>query len=261
MTTPMIPPKALEEMARKYGIGPYAGKQGGGEATPQTTVQSTGFSIEELEDRFVLNGVHYRNGIYTIEWSKQLLDNGEAHTQDEWLKTLKGGEWSLADAPLNQATMTALYEHKDDPNKDLAKLVRAIQKMLKKDFEDNWMITGSRVVYRPEGNDKVIHNYATSEEYAVEANIVGPDGFNKDAEDALEALLDTKDIKKVKQVIKWTSGKKPYLCRLNTKPEQDVERVVVLGVGSIGRFIIVADFNIGRPARGVRAAPQKLHRK
>ena len=98
-----------------------------------------GFHIESLPDRYRLHNVTYRNGLYQVDWSKELLDGGSSHTQEEWVELLSGNEFCMPPAPLYHATITTLYKNQDQ------EFVDEIKEMFAKDFEDYYMMTGSRI--------------------------------------------------------------------------------------------------------------------
>src|SRR3989338_7821229 len=249
-------PKILDEIARKLGIGKYESKPNQSNNEPNSSLP-TGISITELDDRYVLDGISYRNGLYQVSWGKELLDGGKCYTQKDWLALQnKGelGEYIIPDAPLYHASLFALNNAK---NGSQDQLVKKISKMFRKDFADFFMTTSSRVFYRANGLDEIKHMLCTDEEYSVELDFCGKDGWLNATcgfEESIDALLVTKDLAEVEDIYNWVSGKKPYLWRINDKPQQDLERCVVLGVDSNGDgFGILANGDVDneRPARGV----------
>lgn len=134
------------------------------------------------------------------------------------------------------------------------------------DFKPNWMMTGTRAQYNPEGTqDVLIHNWRTvAREIRLGVNLTGADGWLADLPDAAQlttAYFGTDDVRDVVAVIEAVSGKKPYVWRLNEKPKQTQERPVVLGLGGGGRFDVDAYYGVvgssSRPARVV-AVTQKI---
>ncbi|MBI4017168.1 MAG: hypothetical protein HY363_05760, partial [Candidatus Aenigmarchaeota archaeon] len=59
------------------------------------------------------------------------------------------------------------------------------------------------------------------------------------------------DLSELKKCYEWLTGKSPYFWRLNTRPSQNTERVLVLGCSG-GDFYVNAS-GIGRSARGAVA--------
>ena len=230
-----IPTDSLDALARKLCIGPYATVQ----EQKLTPAENTEFNITENDYHFVMKGIHYQGGYQDIEWRKDLLK--KVRTQDEWFEFFHGSEYKLPDAPLYHATLAHLYRCKDGPKSNLVKRIRA---MFAKKFRNNYLMTGTRVVYDPLGKDIVKHNLSgvTKQATIVGANdtIHSQSGFD----DSIEALLGTRDLTEVEQVYKWISGNKPYLYRQNTQPQKITEKAVVLGVDNYGRFSIIASSNI-----------------
>lgn len=211
------------------------------------------FFIEELPDRFRMYNVPRDNKLHTYDWSKEHLDGGRRHTQDEWTQLLQGQEFQLASGPEYHATMKTLYLHKDSSQ---SSLVRKVCTLFKKDFANRgyWMTTSTRIRYNSSFPDVVIHNYNTAHETSVDVNLVGPDGYIADSsfEYEMEALLGTRDCQEVDAVYKWISGKKSYLWRLNQRPFQAAERALVLGIVNVRFYINAIDIiSNQRPARGV----------
>ena len=251
-----MPKAALDKLARRYGLGQYAGAPG---ATAPTTAGSPlvlpgQFKIEEQSDRYLLSPISYNNGVYQVGLSKKLLDNESTHTQEEWTNLLQNTEWRLPSGPLMLGIMTALYNERTGAHADA---IKKIQKLLRKDFKDNWMTTGTRIKYNASGIDEVIHEYNTPDEYTVEADIVGPQDWvtpTSGFEDSIDTLVGMRDLALLEKVSQWGSVKKPYLWRYTNKVD-DVW-ALVLGVYDDDGFIINASgvgINYDRPARGVAA--------
>ena len=91
--------------------------------------------------------------------------------------------------------------------------------------------TLSRIIYNSSEKDKIIHNYRTSDEYALDSEVVGQDGWITKIPDKqiLESLLGTDNVDKINKVSNWINGTNGYLWRLNSKPENKEERVVRFG--------------------------------
>ena len=96
--------------------------------------------------------------------------------------------------------------------------------------------TLTRVRYNPSGKDRIIHNYATPDQYSLTGKIVGPNGRISDLSDKsfLESLLGTKDASGVNCVSNWINETDSSIWRLNSKPKKIVERVIGFGACSAG---------------------------
>jgi serine/threonine protein kinase len=250
-------------------------------ATLVTSYSGSGFFIEELADRYRIHGVIYNKEERTVDWSKELLHGGESLTQDQHIERLKGKEWKLADAELYTATIMALYENRAHPDTGQKKLVEKVKEMFAKDFKKHWMMTGTRARYRANkdkevvqeiryasGNDDAIHDYMQPEQRTVEEDLVGPNGWvnaTSGLQPPVHALLGISDLDNFCNACEWLSGYKPYLWRLNNRPDTDTDRAVVLGLSDYyDWFSINADNSIlDGTARGtvVASRAKKLHKK
>ena len=230
-------------------------------------VPARGFRIEEFGDRYRIQGVNPIYGPYA-DVSRNLLENGAKHTQQGWTELTqyadwqkKNGIWQLGSAPLQTAVFTALYNNQNHSITQQKDLVEKVRQMLMNDFNAYWMTTSTRIEYKAEGKDAVIHDWNYPNQRIIEENIVGPDG-NINAGcgfgNALNALCGINNPALAEQAYEYISGVKPYLCRINSKSAQDIERVLVLVAGSI-RFYIdaVGDIGDNRPARGWSASCAK----
>lgn len=212
---------------------------------------SAGFSIKSLADRHMVHGVSYQGEICTVDISKALLDNGASHVQSDWIEMTRQGEWKVPSGSLYLAVLVALYDNKNADN------VGEVKKMLAKDFKEYFMMTSTRVRYSANGLDTVVHDFGYATERAEQMDVVGSDGYVNGTSGfgvEMRALVGIDDCQKIEQVGRWITGKKPYLYRFNSKPREDVERALVLGVNVGGRFIISAsDYVDFRRARGMVA--------
>ena len=80
--------------------------------------------------------------------------------------------------------------------------------------------TLTRLLYQPEGNDRVIHGYGTKSPVEKQVDLVGQDG------NILEVLtpevslaLTGKTPEQVVELMKYINGTKAYVWRLNNKPK------------------------------------------
>ncbi len=223
-------------------------------------------SLETLEDFWTIPNVEYRNGICTVDLAKQLLDNGNAKTQDEWVEYSKQAQQNngfyAGDFPLYHAIFTTLFKNKDGSQKDA---VEEIREFIKQKMIEKWLITLTRIGYAPKNQkNKVIHNYNMPDQYAVELDsFIGPDGFienTKNVKEPLQALLGTQqNIKEINSVYKWLTDVDAYLFRLNSGVQNTDERVARFDANSVraglGCNLNPQDSNAGL---GVRSARKKI---
>jgi len=173
-------------------------------------------------------GVVYRGKTGAYEFVGEMVP---AMTQEKQME--KYGV-KIPSAPLFWAIADRAYELRNE-NPDSAETLRSfLQQGLRK-----YPNTSSRIIYEPFGQDEIIHNYNTSEQYSLSADIVGSDGEITDIPDkeVLEALLETKDIDKINKVSNWINGTPFWIWRLNSRPKQKDERVARFLVGS-GRLLL-----------------------
>lgn len=208
----------------------------------------TGFRIEETPMVFTIYGVEYLGKKVIVSWYKNLMDGGNIHTQNEWIRRKENSP----DIALYHATFVALYENRTGP---YVVSVERIRKMFKKDFEDEWMMTSTRIKYDNEGEDEIIHDYKNKNEYVVKAYVKGHSSFIESGDVSLEllnSLLGSRNKNEIVKVYTWLMEIKPFLFRLERKPMRTTERAVVLGCGLIGnRFNIDCVESINGHARKV----------
>lgn len=216
------------------------------------------FHIFELEDRFVIRGVLYRDFLHVVELKKGLLDDGQLYTQDEWVdnsrKALKKNGFVVGSAPLYHALFKTLYRKRNDTR--YHDLVEKVRVQLQTVFAHKWVCTLSSVTYMPVGRlDVVTHDVGMPDKYTVHADVVGPQGPlepQKQTREACKALLLDDNLTEINDVYHWISGEPLYLWRMDHKPSEVKERVVALGGD---RFVLGAIdyFDDYRPALGVRS--------
>ena len=203
-----------------------------------STTLTTEFSLEDLTDFWRVNGVNYRNGIYQVGLLKELLDNKVTKTQDEWVEYSKEAiakdEFYVGDFPLYHALFSTLFRNKD--HAQFKDNIEQARQFLQKMFNDYWLMTLSRIKYKPSGQDLVTHNYGLQDKLEVQENILGTNGYINqiNPQNELNAILGSNDVNEINQVYKWITGKDAYLWRVNSKPEKIDERVAGFIASSYG---------------------------
>ena len=159
-----------------------------------------------------------------------------AMTQDRLAEFYESEKQKRNPLPLNSPQTFELLD--DAVNSGNNDLMNHLHKILR----NCWVSTTSRAVYNPVEQDKAIHNYGTSDAYTITGNIVGGNGFidSIDDPDALELLLETKDVKEINKVSNAINQTPMYFWRLNSKPPQKVERVVWF-YANVGRLLLFVD--------------------
>lgn len=116
------------------------------------------------------------------------------------------------------------------------------------------LMTSTRVLYRNEGQDIVVHQYGTGDDYSVQADITGPEReLAAGDEPRILALLGTPNIADVNNISHWLHKTNAFILSLGRK--ESSERALVFDNNvHINRFVISCDGYIGnfRPALGWR---------
>jgi len=219
----------------------------------ETTAKKLGIVYEdpvitwESEKRFFIPGVSYRGQTRAYRLFEEMTS---PMTQDKlaefYEKEKQKGNPVPTDAPLIWAIAASAYNAKDSNPQDAKKL----RQFLAQSFS-RCPNTLTRIAYNPKGNDKIMHNYGTSDEYSIDELVVGPDRFIQKIPDqkVLESLLGTQDVAKINEVSQFVNGTNAYIWRLNSKPTKKEERVARFGADG-GRLLLICfgDPLVGYPA-------------
>lgn len=206
------------------------------------------FHIESLPDRFRLRNVFYNHWFYTIDQSKELLDGGSIRTQDQWNEWLKSEQnkekWHLASGLVYHASLAALHYNQDHPDKKQKKLIKQSREMHAKDFQDNRMMTSTRIIYIQQGEDKIIHDYSSPQQQKISLHFAGPLlKINKESglENDIIALFGTADLEEMEKVYENLLGRKPELWKINKKLSKEIQLPLVLDAVRSLYFNVSAD--------------------
>ncbi|MBA7651830.1 hypothetical protein ES703_59657 [subsurface metagenome] len=182
------------------------------------------------EGFWTISGVNYRGETETYRLFKKMTP---AMTQDH-LSEFYGQEKAKGNPrPMNSvlhfAIMNASYNLR---NKNLKETER-LRRFLQAGFQE-YPHTLTSVIYSPSGEDRIVHNHRTPDEFYIDAHVVGPDGWMKEIKDKkiLESLLGTQDVVQIDKVSQWINRTNSFIWRLNSKPEQKHERVAGFGAGN-----------------------------
>lgn len=171
----------------------------------------------QSEPRFRIPGVVYRGKQGNYLLFEQMTSS---MTQDSLIELYESekakGNPVPTDMPLIWAIATKGFELKDKNPEAAEKLRHLLRQGFRK-----WSTTLTRVHYSPQ-DDCIVHNIGTSDQYTLEGNVVGPNGFVNEIPDngVLEKLLGTRNISQINLVSQWINGTKSYIWRLNSKPKQ-----------------------------------------
>ena len=232
------------------------------EETKEPIKKSGEFTLEDLTDFYRINGVNYRDNIYTVDLSKALLSGKTQEQHAEHRKeAITNNEFYTQDYPLFHSMITALKENKDGQYRQKIGEVRQFIKDLALKY---WLMTLTRIQYNPNGKDTIIHNYKQQDKYEAKIDFIGPDGYitNKKTGNVikpLQALLNTKQsIQEINNAYKWLTDVDTYLWRINSKPGNIYERIARFSIDS-GRAYLYCGRNpeYSYSSLGVRAAKSK----
>ncbi|MDP3733971.1 MAG: hypothetical protein Q8R37_01970 [Nanoarchaeota archaeon] len=195
------------------------------------------FKIESLEKRFRLRNILHDGDLYVVDWSKELLEDGEHLRQEEWLRETKNSLWKVPSAPLYYSSLLALHEASDIINQESMSyktevenycqtiypeyfdpaVIQECRQMHRDDFRLRRMMTSTKLIYAPNESvlalDSVIHN----SKYGGSFSFVGPNGYLDDETLSLnykmKYILGTDDCQEIITVFHNLSARFPYLLR------------------------------------------------
>jgi len=110
----------------------------------------------------------------------------------------------------------------------------------------------SEIVYYPSGHGRVIHNFGTQDEFYLNGkNLIGHDDWIENLEnyDILRLVSGTKNIEDLNKRSQSINQTPTYLMRINSKPNENIERVVGFVAGAV-RFDLLCckGLNFGYPS-------------
>jgi len=197
------------------------------------------FSLSDEADFWRISGVPYKGTFELVDLSKSLLDESEAHTQDEWaahyIDATSNDEFYTPDFPLIYGIVKALYGAHDKVAE-----TATVQNFLRTESRARWLMTLSRIAYKPTGNDLISHNYGTPDKYEQEVDFITPDEkiINTSKPDSYQTLLGTPDsVQDINAVFHWLNGTDTFAWKINSKPSVLEERVARFGANSGSAYL------------------------
>lgn len=168
-----------------------------------------------------------------VDINKIYEDKGDWSTIEKWVEYTKNSEFKIADISLDYAISVALYDNRNDANKETRELVRQIKIIRKHDMNNSGMVYDAMLTHIGNNIFDVAHNYGQPNERHVRANLTCPDGFvskNPSAySELIKAIFETEDIQKFVEVFSWATGKEPYVQGFNGKYMKGPEGVILTG--------------------------------
>ena len=192
--------------------------------------------IQPSEGFFEIPGVFYRGGKGTYQlFEKMTPEMDQEQLAEVYEIEKKKGNPYPTDAPLILAICSRAYEIKNENSKEVESLKNFFRQGFRK-----YPTTLTRIIYNSSGQDEIIHNCGTSDQYSFNENVVGLDGLIADISDKsilksllLKSLLGIANIDKINEFSQWINGTDFDIWRLNSKPKQKDERVAGFGAGSV----------------------------
>ena len=235
---------------------------------PAVSEGSKEFSIEKLADGYRIAGIECGNNYYDKELSTELLPAQIQDVHAERARNAKPNEFRACSAPLIYAIFKTLYENRD--NEKYSVTIEEARNFLQKTFQENFLITLSRVQYNPQGLDWITQDYKQRTKDEKQAKLFGSDGLitkpEANLQDCCQAILGTKDdVNKIDAVFKWATNKNSCVYRINHTPQSTDTRIVLLGVNHVPDgseiFLISANCGSGLPAHALGMRPAQGVRK
>ncbi len=257
----IIPRDLIKHLEWTPGQTPPQPRQTGG-GSPGNSGASTNPSIQSSADFWSISGVQYRNGVYTVDVMKSLLDSGNAKKQDDWVALYDAArdknEFHIPDYPLLYGVIRSLYSLRDDAVQEAE--VTEAHKFLKDTSRAKWLMTSTCIKYQSSEDDLIVHNYGTRDAYEERAAFMGVDKKIEASDSAAlyQKLLGTSDeTSGVLDVFKWLNGTDTYIYRVNARPATVDERVAGFGADSVwvglGCYGVPANSGAGLGVRLSRA--------
>ncbi len=190
------------------------------------------------ESFWTIPGVIYRGKTGTYGLFEQMTpEMNQEQLAELYEQEKQKGNPHPTDAPLLWAICTSAFALKNE-NLETSKKLRNLLKDSFRTFPN----TLTRIIYNPPGEDKIIHNYRTSDEYSLDGKVVGLNSWIDEILDKniLEKLLGTQDVPKINNVSQWINGSNKYIWRLNNPKTKD-ERVAKFDAFADGRFDFYCD--------------------
>lgn len=209
------------------------------------TEDFTTFSLEAHTGFWRINGIRYKNSIYTIDLSTSLLPNKtqEEHAEHRKQVINNANEFYTPDYPLLHSTLATLGQNKD--NSQHKDQIEQLRQFIKDWTSKYWFMTLTRIQYNSDNKrDKVIHNYKQPDQHEIELDsFIGPDGHilskhTINIQEPLSALLDAKQTtQEINQIYKWLTGVDTYIWRIKSTPKKTTERVARFDASFNGAYL------------------------
>ena len=219
--------------------------------------------IQVFNDYWSITGVQYKGDFYVIDLSKSLLENGAVKTQDEWADLYSSAKsnngFHTPDYPLFYGILRTLYAERN--NSKYAAEIAKTQKFLKDTSRARWLMNLSRIKYQPKGkgDDIIMHNYGTPDEYQRACDFIGNDEWVKDTTTPIvysNLLVSSDSPQQINNVFQWLNDTDAYLCRVNSRSKKKVDERVVWFYADSGRAVLNCywDPSYSNSSLGVRVA-------
>jgi hypothetical protein len=184
--------------------------------------------IREDDTHYIMRPIIYRNSSYEVSVAKEWLP--DVNTPTEWIDYLRDTQEKLASAPLQMLTLMFLYDKRNE-----SPLVERVREELRGDYHiGNWIANSSRVIIAPtNGTDKIIHEHGMPDEYSIDANVIGSDGWNPlnmNDRRLLLSLTGIDSMERFREMMIWLTGDEPKLYRKRSR--DTTAHTISVGIGT-----------------------------
>lgn len=150
-----------------------------------------------------------------------------AMTQDESAEYRSENGFHALSVPEVFDIMGSMYDLRNSAGE-----IEGAMDFLNQVMRKNYLSTQTRVIYTPNGKDRIIHGYGAESAVEKKVNLIGPNGLVADVLSATASrALTGKTPKQVSELMGYINGVPAYVWRVNSKPKLDDERVVRLNAG------------------------------
>jgi hypothetical protein len=202
------------------------------------TIENT-FKIEEFEDFYRISGVFCENNYLTFDFSKNLLPERSQEQHADHARDSKNEKFTAQSAPVYHSLFEIVYKNREGEYKET---IERFRKFLEESFENDLLLTLTKIFYNQKGKDIVVHNVGQEEEL-IEEYIADIDELLEDMSQKnkpLEAIFKNNKTKEINDIYKWITGVDTELRRMKIPKERE-ERSVSLG-RDLYVFVIDANF-------------------
>jgi len=182
--------------------------------------QDADFGIADKGSFWRISGVKYRKGMHTVDFMKDLLDEGASRNQNGWLgytlMAQEKGDFHTPDFRLQHSVIAALYKNRGGSNRDEIEALReSLDTLISGEVLGSLTRVRSTLGRAAKTRHKVVHGYGTDSEIEVGVNFPREDLKLKSTKKIkpFSSLLGTKNLGRAREIYMWLTGKETILKR------------------------------------------------